>query len=359
MAAADQAPEQKAHGSNKVTRAFELELDSDPPFEVGASPVEESPCGGQEIVIQNKRQMCKAFFFTDWCAKGSMCPFAHSAEERIEELNQALPYKATLCRFFMAEGFCGKGDSCEFAHSDDELAGNVDQKSKMGLCKFHLGDGFCGKGRFCRYAHSAEELSRLALLKYKTRLCQKHFLHGSCSHGAWCTFAHTSEEQRPDIMDKVLPMRHVLCARFCSGFCFKGSFCEFAHQKREVSALQLEPVSAQEAEHTALLSESSGKDYLEACSDAETIDTHSDFSRSPSEDPPCPPREWTCDTVAEWMTYTEQGKFSRYADACRQNAVDGQKLEGMTVQDLKDILDVKLLGPRKALATAIDRLFAQ
>ena len=40
-------------------------------------------------MIQNKRQMCKAFFFTDWCAKGSMCPFAHSAEERIEELNQA------------------------------------------------------------------------------------------------------------------------------------------------------------------------------------------------------------------------------------------------------------------------------
>ncbi|CAJ1397888.1 unnamed protein product [Effrenium voratum] len=59
-----------------------------------------------------------------------------------------------------------------------------------------------------------------------------------------------------------------------------------------------------------------------------------------------PPLEWTCDHVAGWLD--SLGGCSRYIRQFQENLIDGRTLSSLTLEELKDDLGVKELGPRKA-----------
>mmetsp|Transcript_44690 Transcript_44690/g.83442 ORF Transcript_44690/g.83442 Transcript_44690/m.83442 type:complete len:415 (-) Transcript_44690:203-1447(-) len=69
------------------------------------------------------------------------------------------------------------------------------------------------------------------------------------------------------------------------------------------------------------------------------------------------PCAWGVAEVAGWMAAAEKGKFRRYADIFRSNEIDGPTLRSLTKDELKDELEVKELGIRKALLAAIQQLF--
>mmetsp|Transcript_54838 Transcript_54838/g.127990 ORF Transcript_54838/g.127990 Transcript_54838/m.127990 type:complete len:605 (+) Transcript_54838:70-1884(+) len=99
-----------------------------------------------------------------------------------------------------------------------------------------------------------------------------------------------------------------------------------------------------------------------ACTAASWSDTRSVGNMSESERAAsaCPesPDDWGVPEVAEWLGAEESGKFLRYVDVFRQNEIDGRTLRSLTKEDLKEDLQVKELGIRKALLLAIERLFA-
>mmetsp|Transcript_15053 Transcript_15053/g.28278 ORF Transcript_15053/g.28278 Transcript_15053/m.28278 type:complete len:205 (-) Transcript_15053:194-808(-) len=99
-----------------------------------------------------------------------------------------------------------------------------------------------------------------------------------------------------------------------------------------------------------------------ACTEAAWSDTRSVGNMSESERAAsaCPesPDDWGVPEVAEWLGAAESGKFLRYVDVFRQNEIDGRTLRSLTKEDLKEDLQVKELGIRKALLLAIERLFA-
>jgi len=99
----------------------------------------------------SRTKMCK-FEIIGMCAKGTQCPFAHTATDL-----RLLPDLSCtkLCKSLIQNGKC-ENTNCSYAHSKEELRGtSTFHKTKM--CRFSQ-LGHCALGGKCNFAHSPHEL---------------------------------------------------------------------------------------------------------------------------------------------------------------------------------------------------------
>jgi len=265
--------------------------------------------------------------WTKWHDPGTSSHKDHKPPREEAPAQAPVKHKTSLCRFFMVGGFCANGHRCTFAHGEDEQQGRIPQatqRSKANFCSVYKRDGFCPRGRLCQFAHSIREFEVAAAEQgptYKTKLCFHFFKTGFCGRGLFCTYAHCDEELRAvgsqDRSDAL------------TGSC----------QVFDIS----DPVSPEQATDFA---------PARGPADRRVEDVPKEVRLSVS------PSDWGVAEVAEWMAVAENGKFLRYAEVFRQNEIDGRSLRSLTKEELKEELEVKELGIRKALLSSIQQLFA-
>jgi len=107
-----------------------------------------------------------------------------------EEAARVRQFKKTkICKFEVI-GMCAKGHLCPFAHTRNELL-DLPDLSRTKICKTLINSGRCDEPN-CTYAHNREQLRQIGTSR-KTKLC-RFAQHGFCSLGDKCNFAHSLDE---------------------------------------------------------------------------------------------------------------------------------------------------------------------
>ncbi|CAE7597482.1 WDSUB1 [Symbiodinium natans] len=72
------------------------------------------------------------------------------------------------------------------------------------------------------------------------------------------------------------------------------------------------------------------------------------------------PADWSVERVASWLASLDNaaGTWDRYVDSFRENQISGKALRSLTMEELRDDLDIKAFGPRKVIMAEIQKLFA-
>ncbi|KAL0213871.1 hypothetical protein P9112_006055 [Eukaryota sp. TZLM1-RC] len=67
-----------------------------------------------------RTELCRTFFETGYCQFGSLCNFAHSADELQPKKVHPL-FRTQKCLSFFRQGYCCYGNRCRFSHRDKNL----------------------------------------------------------------------------------------------------------------------------------------------------------------------------------------------------------------------------------------------
>ena len=75
----------------------------------------------------------------DYCAKGSLCPYADSHREGLRTIQ--------LCSSVKKDGFCRKGLTCLYYHPQG------DNTPTTSYCRYYFTSGGCNNGDMCNFSH--------------------------------------------------------------------------------------------------------------------------------------------------------------------------------------------------------------